>query len=176
MRRDARPFVLLEVGAARVTPFLPRRLGSFVHDWLERAGQLGDFDDNRPDEVRCVHPLVTLLEKLDGIRRRYPREPMEPATFIRHYEDAARIIGALATLPPLPNTPADLAADMRAKKQIAALPRASDPAFALPDMGRRVAIESAHRRIAPMYWGPRQSLDEACAAIRSWLDEQLPTG
>ena len=87
-----RPFVLLEVGVARVTPFVQRRLRSFVHDYLDRRGQLSLFDDNRPKDVRCVHPLVTLLEKLDAIMRRHPREPMEPASFVRHYEDAAQIV------------------------------------------------------------------------------------
>jgi hypothetical protein len=46
---------------------------SFVHEHLDREGQLGDFDDNRPRAVRCVHPLVTLLEKLDALMRRLPR-------------------------------------------------------------------------------------------------------
>jgi len=43
-----RPFVLLEVGSARVTPFVARDMSSFVHEHLEREGQFGDFDDNRP--------------------------------------------------------------------------------------------------------------------------------
>ncbi len=69
--------MLLEVGAARVTPSVSRTLSSFVHHWLDRH-QPEFFDggpiDNRP-RVRCVHPLVTLIEKLDAISRRFPRDP-----------------------------------------------------------------------------------------------------
>ena len=55
-----RPFVLLEVGSARVTPSVERDLTSFVHEYLGATDRLGDYDDNRPRAVRCVHPLVTL--------------------------------------------------------------------------------------------------------------------
>ena len=51
-----RPHVLVEVGDARVTPFVERRISSFVHDWLESEGHLSDFIDNRPARVRCLHP------------------------------------------------------------------------------------------------------------------------
>ncbi len=169
-----RPFVLLEVGAARVTPYETRTLTSFVHERLVRSGQIDEFDDNRPAAVRCVHPLVTLIEKLDAISRRYPRSPMEPASFIRHYEDAARIIQAIGRLSPIEGTLHNLAADMLAKKQIRAVPRTADPAFALDDRGGRAELEAAHGRIAPMYWGPRLSLDEACAAIRDWVAGAFP--
>lgn len=33
--------------------------------------------------VRCVHPIVTLLEKLDALHRRVPRQEIDPATFVR---------------------------------------------------------------------------------------------
>ncbi len=84
-----RPFVLLEIGAARVTPCIPRNLSSFVHDWLAETRQLSEYAQNLPIGVKCVHPIVSLVEKLDAISRRYPRRPMDPASFIRHYEDAA---------------------------------------------------------------------------------------
>jgi hypothetical protein len=87
------PFVRFEVGRARVVPFVEMPLTSFVHDTLARQGQLTDYVDNRPRAVRCVHPLVTLLEKLDALARRYARDVMEPDSFVRHYEDAAHICG-----------------------------------------------------------------------------------
>jgi len=58
---------------------------------------------------------------------------------------------------------------MLAKRDIAALPRADEPALVLPDADRREAIEAAHARIAPMYWGPRISLTEARRTICRWL-------
>ena len=69
---------------------------SFVHEYLARDGQLGDFDGNRQRGVRCVHPLVTLLEKLDALMRRLPREDATPAIFVRHFEDASPGKSALA--------------------------------------------------------------------------------
>lgn len=100
-----RPFVLLELGSARVIPHVSRDMTSFVHEHLERESQLGDFEDNRPRAVRCVHPVVTLLEKLDALMRRLSRSDRAPATFVRHFEDGARIAKAAASLPALAATP-----------------------------------------------------------------------
>jgi len=44
-----------------------------VHAHLEKQGMLADYVDNRFMEVRCVHPLVALFEKLDAMARRYNR-------------------------------------------------------------------------------------------------------
>lgn len=75
-----RPFVLLEVGSARVTPFVARDMTSFVHEHLESLRQLGDFDDNCPRAVRCVHPLVTLrLEQRAQVVHRLQRVGMAVA-------------------------------------------------------------------------------------------------
>ncbi|RKH43015.1 nucleotidyl transferase AbiEii/AbiGii toxin family protein [Corallococcus sicarius] len=165
-----RPFVLLEVGNARVTPFVPRDMTSFVHDELEDQQQLTDFKDNRPRAVRCVHPMVTLLEKLDALQKRLRRN-LEPATFVRHYEDAARIITAEDRLPPLVGYPdvRALATEMIRQKQIAPPPGAELRHF-LPPGESTVSIRAAFDAIAPMYWGPRQTLDEAVAIICAWLE------
>jgi hypothetical protein len=76
-----------------------------------------DFTDNRPRAVRCVHPLVTLLEKLDALSRRYSRESIEADTFVRHYEDAARIVRALDRLPPSEIPARTLADDMLSQQR-----------------------------------------------------------
>lgn len=166
-----RPFVLLEVGSARVTPAIPRDLTSFVHTHLGGLGQLTAFDRNLPAGVRCVHPLVTLLEKLDALHKRVLNLTAEPATFVRHFEDAARVVGAAKDLPALTDY-ADvraLASEMLGQRQLASLPSASDDAF-LPDDGERWhAIRQAHAAIAPMFWGPRIAVEEACEAIRTWI-------
>lgn len=62
---------------------------------------------------------------------------------------------------------------MLAQKQIAVLPLAGDPALAPGDNARWEAIRAAHAAIAPMFWGSRIPLDEACAAIRDWIVAQL---
>jgi hypothetical protein len=173
-----RPFVLLEVGSARVTPHVERDLSSFVHDELARLGQLASFIDNRPGRLRCVHPYVTLLEKLDALQRRVPREDVEPAVFVRHFEDAAQIVLAEESLPPLEEHAdvGELAAAMLRERQIARMPSATDEAFVLPPGPRRDAIAAEHAVIAPMFWGPRIGLSEACDALRAWIAARLARG
>jgi len=167
------PFVRLEIGRARVVPHVQKSLTSFVHSHIERQGMLGDYDDNRPASVRCVHPMVTLFEKLDAMARRYGRDSLEPASFVRHYEDAAQIIRAESVLPAMEMTAATLAKDMLAKKDIAALAHADEPALVLADAGKRAAVAKAYEDIAPMYWGARIPLAEACSIIRAWLGRQV---
>lgn len=167
-----RPFVLLEVGNARVTPFVSRDMTSFVHEELEAQAQLDGYVDNRPRGVRCVHPLVTLLEKLDALQKRVLRDNTEPASFVRHFEDAARIIEAQPKLPTLPEYPDvhALASDMIAQKQIAPPPAPDAPTLMLLPGVRTDAIRKAYEAIGRMFWGPRQTLDEALATIRAWLE------
>ncbi len=164
-----RPFVLLEVGSARVTPFVLRPLLSFVHEWLEAHDQSSGWQDNRPRSVRCVHPMVTLLEKLDAISRRYPRPALEPAAFIRHYEDVAHIISSRESLPELEGGIAALEQEMLAQRQIGAPISLDDPAFTLADSARRQALERAWLAISPMFWGERISLEQCCEVTRAWV-------
>jgi hypothetical protein len=163
------PFVRFELGRARVVPFALMPLTSFVHEHLARLGMRGDYVDNQPRAVRCVHPVVTLLEKLDALSRRYNRDVVEADAFVRHYEDAARIIQALDRLPPLETSALALAEDMLAEKGIAALPTADDPSLVLDAPEKRASVERAYGKIAPMFWGARIPLDEACAIIREWV-------
>lgn len=167
------PYVFFEIGRARVVPFVEKPLTSFVHDWLEGRVQLGNYTDNRPRAVRCVHPLVTLLEKLDALSRRYAREKLEPDGFARHYEDAAHIIRSLASLPAAPQSPRALADEMLGEKDLAAIPIPDEPALMLDDAVRRTAVEQALARIQGMFWGPRIPVDEACATIREWVRGNL---
>jgi len=161
--------VCFEIGRARVVPFVVMPLTSFVHDFLERSGQLASYSDNRPRAVRCVHPLVTLLEKLDALSRRYGREPSEPDGFVRHYEDAANIIRLMDRVPPAVQSARDLATDMLHDRDIAALPSPDEPALLLKDADRRRAVDGALGRIMPMYWGKRIPIEEACGVIRDWV-------
>lgn len=166
------PFVRLEVGSARVVPHVPRSLSSSVHDHLAELEMLGEYDDNRPCQVLCVHPLLTLFEKLEAMARRFEREPIEAESFVRHYEDAARIIRALGQLPSAGTTVQELGDDLVRTRDIRRLPSAEEPALALTDPKKRDVVERAHDMIAPMYWGSRLDLGEARAIIRAWLREQ----
>ena len=165
------PFVRLEVGRARVVPCVSRGLGSFVHTRLAKQNMLADYADNQPAAVRCVHPLVTLFEKLDAMARRYARDDLETDAFVRHYEDAAQIIRAAGDLPDMGMTPTELAADMFARKDIAALPTVFEPALHLAEKDKRAEVEHAYGKIAQMFWAPRIPLNECCTIIRNWLKQ-----
>jgi hypothetical protein len=165
-----RPFVQLEVGGARVTPFELRDLPSFVHEELVSSGQLSSFVDNQAAGVSCVHPLVTLLEKLDAVHRRF-RNNGAAATFVRHFEDAAHIIALESSLPRLKDYPdvGKLAEEMVDQKQLAELPALVDPAFRPVAGTRWNEIQRAHTAIGPMFWGARIPLEDACESIRTWI-------
>ena len=62
---------------------------------------------------------------------------------------------------------------MRDEGGIAAFPSAADASLVLEDDERRAQVVAAHDRIAPMFWGRRVSIDEACAGVRGWIVEAL---
>lgn len=169
-----RPYIQLEVGYTEIIPNVQITISSFVHDYLEKLGRLEDFKDNRPHDLPTVHPLSTLIEKLDAISRRYRRDGADfaPATFIRHYEDVTRIIRGLDALPPLEESPRELAAQMHQRKQIRWIPSPDDDAFVLENPEKKRAVEGAHAAIEHMFWGKRIPLDETNTAIRRWLKEK----
>jgi hypothetical protein len=168
------PYVKLEIGDARVTPFVVRPVSSFVHDHLQGIGMLGNYEANRPEQVRHVHPWVTLVEKLSIIAKKYGDGRFRAEGFVRHYGDAAQI--AIATLePPDGYTLTALVAEMVSGGTVGDLPSAASAALCLSDEARRTELESAHADLAGMYWGPRQSLADACAVLRAWVAQaELP--
>ncbi len=147
---------------------------SFVHDEQDFPRLIALVaTDNRPRSVRCVHPLVTLLEKLDALSRRYARVPFEPNGFVRHYEDAAHIIHSVDRLPAIGQSPRALAEEMLLEGDIVAMPRSDDPALLLSDAEGRAAVDRALASISTMFWGPRVPIDDACATIRRWIRANL---
>jgi hypothetical protein len=165
-----RQHVLIEAGNARVTPFVPRDLTSFVHETLSALDQLGDYDDNRPVAVRCLHPLVTLLEKIDILQKRVSGD-RPPAEFVRHFDDAASIIQQISGLPPLPQYAdvSTLAGAMVTARDLKGLPDANHGAFNLQDTERTTHVRAAYEGVYAMYWGLRPGLDRACSIIREWI-------
>lgn len=165
------PFVKLEVGRALVTPSVDRPVKSFVHEYLEERGQLGEYADNRAAAVRCVHPRVTLIEKLDAIAARFDKN-REPSEYIRHYEDAARIIQAEGTLPTLEESLEETVRQMASSLRLKRVAPSSHPAFG-DSPPNDVDLQKAYSAIAPMFWAPRHSLDETRAIIREWLERNF---
>jgi len=169
-----RPYVLLEMGTARVTPSVSRDLTSWVHDHLFESGQQDSFAGNTPRGVRCLHPTATLLEKLDAIMHKFGREPFLPETFVRHYEDSARIIESESELPRLEGDATALLSSMLESGDLRVRPTADQSAFQSAfETPKLEALRLAHAELAPLYWGDRMSLDDCCERIRFWLDKTL---
>ncbi|MBW2254193.1 MAG: nucleotidyl transferase AbiEii/AbiGii toxin family protein [Deltaproteobacteria bacterium] len=165
-----RPFVLLEVGRARVEPAVRRPLSSWVHDHLDSISQLDDYTDNRPTSVRCVHPLVTCLEKLEAIARKYDKGRAAP-DFVRHYEDAVHIVRERQNVRRLLDTGlAGLVTALREEDR-KVMPAPNHGSFNPDHSHRWVEIEAAWEAIGPMYWGDRVSLVDAMAELRLFLNE-----
>ena len=165
--RGLKPFVQIEAGRARVKPCVRRELSSFVHDHLRELGQ-EQLAQGVASDVRCAHPVLTLLDKLDAISRRFDRGDAA-VDFVRHYEDSASIVRPGADLPELDMTVEELAADMVRTRDIRVVPHAS-AAFLRPDAKRQAELERAHAAIQGMFWGDRISIEECCQLIREWIE------
>lgn len=57
--------------------------------------------------------------------------------------------------------------------QIVALPSSTHAAFDPKDDNRRRTVQRPHDAVGPTFWGPRLSLEDACADIRTWLDAEV---
>lgn len=115
-----------------------------------------------PKNVRCIHPWVTCLEKLDAIARRF-EQGKAAADFVRHYEDAAHILRQRSALPPLDTELPELI-ELIAREDNKHMPTAAHLAFH-PDRSERWKfIEDAWTAIDSMFWGaPRPSPCSVCA-------------
>ncbi len=168
-----RPFVQLEIGHVRKSPIMERKITSWIHDYV--VGQPVGLDSicNSPAAIRCVLPEVTLLEKIEAIARRYGRTPFSPASFVRHYEDAAAII----RLHPLPNRPTlrDLLKALCDEKAIRQWPKPDDPSLNSIQDSRWSALQRAWTALEAFHWGPRTTLAECTRTIREFLVDLGPT-
>lgn len=185
-----REYVLLEVGRARVTPFVERRMSSWLHDELRARRAAETFADNEP-VIRCVHALVTLFEKLEALERRADQDAAftkagegvltPPRLYVRHYEDAAHIVRAhnSGALPPLilngkPASVRDLVNELVSTGDIAQAPTSAHLAVNLDATpARKRMIADAHAELQNFYWGARVPLDDACADLRQFIDDHV---
>lgn len=124
-------------------------------------------EDREFSQLLRIVARVTLIEKLDAIAVRFDGN-RDPAEYIRHYEDAARIIEAAAGLPPLAESLEATAQRMAPSLRRKRIAPADHVAFSAkpPNEG---ALRDAYAAITPMFWSPRLSLDDARSAIREWL-------
>lgn len=177
MGAGMRPFVQLEMtynnpDRNATSPATDRPIDSEIHRLLERRGVAAKFVDNRPSTVRCVHPMLTLWEKLDATARRYdrPSREFDPTAFVRHYEDVARII-LRASEYPLPggSGPEGLRDALREGGMIRKVVDEDDASLVLAEKDKRDQVEEAYEALRPMYWSSQMPLSEALKTIREWL-------
>jgi len=164
-----RPYVQLEVGSARITPGEPRLLTSWVHEFVDSQGRLGtEFTANLPGDVHCVSPLVTLLEKIEAITRRFHREPIEPPAFVRHFEDVYHILASLS--PSDMDRIREIRAQMHEVGDLRYPPNPDDAVWAYdPTLEAWGRIEQAWEDTAGLFWGPRVAVKDCVTQIRSFL-------
>lgn len=167
--------VKLEIGWARVEPGVRVDISSWVHDHLAAEGLLGGLADNRPEAVHCLHPLVTCIEKLDAIRKKFARHDLAASTIARHYEDCGWIVRRRHELPALTSTLTELVRHLEATPERKRLPAAGDPCLN-PDNGARWSqVRQALDAIEPMFWGERIPLDELASELRDFVRDIAPT-
>lgn len=105
----------------------------------------------------------------DAIATRF-RKGRSAGTFVRHYEDVAKILAAADELPPLHAGLPALIADLIAQDK-KPMPPPDDPSLSPDDGEAWVQVRRAWDDIAPMFWGERITLEDACSAIRRFLAE-----
>ena len=172
-----KPFVLVELtytapGRGVAPPATQRPVTSYTHGFVAASGAFAANPglDTSLASVSCVHPMVTLLEKLDAITKRYARDKtFDASSFTRHYGDAACIIRQIAQCEALPYTLADLHRQMLDSKQLRLHVTDKDPAFLLTDPEKASKVRAAHDALRPMFWAEQMTLDEAIDTIRVWL-------
>jgi hypothetical protein len=164
---DVRPFVQVEVGSARVNPGEHRQLTSWIHEFVNQhaPGVAAECVDNRA-AVHCVFPRVTLLEKIEAIGRCFEQRKSAPA-FVRHYEDAARILGALTEST---EEMRELLGQLKDSGDIKRWPEPDDPAFSFePTSDRWIQLQQSWQAIAGLFWGERVALAACAEMIRDFL-------
>ena len=159
--------VLLEIGNARVLPAQERQLQSWACEKAKLQSVRQDFQDNTPKPVLCVDPVVTLLEKIDAICRRYS-STRSAADFVRHFEDAARIIEFLVSQSEATPSPAELYQEMLTARTISSF-HPDSPGVVLHDYARNQELLQAWDSAASLHWGDRTTVEECVVQIRQFL-------
>ncbi len=167
-----RPFVLLEVGRARVVPCVPQPIRSWVADWVQFHAPSELPSVPTASAIQCIHPWVTAIEKIDAVCRRFHRNEVQAADFVRHYEDLAAIFRQTERIPKLDQSFIALAQELLEARDIRRLPDPNDSAFHPTASETWNSIRTAWAAHRHAFWGPRISLEDACATVRAFLREQ----
>ena len=160
----------ITIGHGRKAPLVNQALRSEVHQALGTKGKPGRYIPNRLSSIPCVHPLVTLIEKLDLISDAFQAE-REPAEYAHHYIHVMRILQKEATLLPLAQGTHDLVRTMYREGWIRRMPFAEDPAFNPSNESPWPEIRRAVSSVAEMLWAGPNEVGLITASIRVWCEK-----
>jgi hypothetical protein len=113
---------------------------------------------------------VTLLEKIEATARRFSRPSVDPASFVRHYEDIVHILDGVAGAQA--GELADLLSEMQETRDIRNWPSPDHAAWnpdADPQQWERLG--KAWAAIAPIFWGDRASIEDCARRVRRFLED-----
>ena len=115
--------------------------------------------------MRCVRPVVTLLDRIEAESPHWTRGELFARAFVRHEEHAACIVEALPTLPPVPGGLDVRVAERMAARQVRWHPWVDDPAFVLAPRERADGDRAAWVDLRLLFWGGDLPLDEAVRRV-----------
>ena len=159
----------ITIGHGRKAPLVNQELRSEVHQVLGTKGKPGRYIQNRLSSIPCVHPLVTLIEKLDLISDAFQAE-RDPAEYAHHYIHVMRILQKEEALPPLAQGH-DLVRTMYREGWIRRMPFAEDPAFNPSNESPWPEIRRAVSSVAEMLWAGPNEVGLITASIRVWCEK-----
>ena len=174
---DVRPGVLLELGArGGMLPADAMAIGSLVAEHGGRAGLDVEFEEADPFNIRVLHTVRTLVEKLMILHHAAVLgDKAERVRLVRHYYDVWCLLNDASTLSALKAWPCDALAreveTFTAAAGMEASPRpvggfGVSPAFS----ARTRAVRDAYQRqvLDQLVWGPAEekpTLDECCDLV-----------
>jgi hypothetical protein len=172
-----RPGVLLELGArGGMLPAEAVTIGSLI---AEHGGSMGldvEFEEADPFEIRAIHTVRTLVEKLMILHHAAVLgDRAERVRLVRHYYDVWCLLNDASTLSALTVWPCDaLAREVETFTNAAGLDTSSRPVGGFgtsPAFSARTrAVQEAYQRqvLDQLVWGPAEekpTLDECCDLV-----------
>jgi hypothetical protein len=89
-----KPYILLEVGFDKTTPYEKLTISSWAYDFASKFDV--EIINNQAKDIPCYLAGYTLVEKLSAISSKYQKEKagnIMPVNFIRHYYDVYQLLG-----------------------------------------------------------------------------------
>lgn len=165
-----KPYILLEVGFAKVEPNKLLTISSWVFDIANNAGI--DIVDNRAVEIPCYLPEYTFVEKLSAITSKFRQQQegkIMPVNFIRHYYDIYQLLKNTEVQNFIGTEEYQKLKASRFRKS-GEQNLAKSEAFILSDKATRKKYEEQYLRTRPLYYDDFPSFDNIMKVIKANID------